>query len=60
MCNAFTPEKMQVGSIAHLSPGGECHYLYTEMYAYGKTPATEEPAYFVEGNQIMTCQFGGV
>uniref|UniRef100_A0A452EEW0 Calcitonin receptor n=1 Tax=Capra hircus TaxID=9925 RepID=A0A452EEW0_CAPHI len=27
MCNAFTPEKMQVGSTAHFSIGGECHYL---------------------------------
>lgn len=33
MCNAFTPEKMQVGSIAHFSIGGECHDLYTEVYA---------------------------
>lgn len=26
----------------------------------GKTSATKKPAYFVEGNQIMTCQFGEV
>lgn len=60
-CATLSPLRKCRQVLLHISVLEENAIIYTrKCMPNGKTPATEEPAYFVEGNQIMTCQFGGV